>query len=916
MYSIYRQETTGLWAVRDDSTGKVVSRGDNPEIAINVAISRGMPPENKEALQTEAEFENDDELARAEAQNAKAEETLPEAQAAQTEQQNNQYQAEGGADDDSGSSSSYYESDGTASTSTTEYYENDGTPSSSDTSEAGGNDGTSQTTFYENDGTSSSSIGTTVAGKSGTAKSKVGSSKPGKRYKNPLGDYSSYTYQITLYMITPDVYNSFVTSGRSNISQLLAAQNPGVYIVAQSGGVNTSISKRAPGFNYDYYIDNLTIETAAGGKETGGAFAATEMSFNIFEPYGFSFIKNLKTAMDAIQKNSRIKGMDQIPNASRNFFMLGVRFLGYDANGNVFVGDSSQQGLNSTKTSSNNPGTLERFWDIVLHEIKFKIDGKMTTYTCSAKIVATQAGYGVKYGRLKNDVTVTASTVEEALSSDDEDTSIGLFTQINKQQQDLVDAGKIEIANKYECVFVGKAIDTIAPAEVYNKRADPDKTKLPVTGARNSDQLNEAVAVNTKPDTNTRNIVFKNDTSILQCIQLVISQSSYLENALKQLYTTDVEPDPDTDSPETVVNTSKRTLTYYNVSSNVEILGYDTKVKDFAYKITYVIEPYEIPYVQAVGSNLSLPYYGPHKRYEYWFTGENTEIIRFEQSYDNLYFLVAVGGDIAQKEAGIANDDTPVVPDLRQNSPRQGKLGIGAEAQNAVTNFLTDPKSQAEAKITILGDPDYLMYPNTNRYNNDYDPFYGVDGYTINPGGGQVFVEIDFKEAVDYDDTKGVMTVNDKILFNKYPPAVAKVAKGVIYLVVKVKNEFRNGTFQQTLDMKLATFTTKNQDASAGGRENQSAAETARLQRGAANQDNPTGSNATGFKSANYDEFAGVDDQVAYQQSLNEADQADAFYNGQSTSNTGGGDWGDPVQDDDSSFDPMQGFDVEEEGRE
>lgn len=736
--------------------------------------------------------------------------------------------------------------------------------------------------------------GTTVAAKTG----KSGSlKKPGKRPKNPLGDFSSYTYQITLYMVTPDVYNQFVSSGRTNMSALLGNPASGVYIVAQNGGVNNTQSKRAPGFDYDYYIDNLVIESSAGGKDTGGAFNVTDISFTIQEPYSFSFIKNLKTAMDSIQKDSKLKNMDKMPNAARNFFMLGVRFLGYDAAGNTFVGNSNQTNLNSTKTSTENNGLLERYYDIILSEVNFKIDGKMTTYSCKAKNVGTQAGYGIKFGRLRNDVTAVASTVREALIGNDEIVS-GLLSQMNQQQEDMKNAGKIEIANKYNVVFLGDKGEVIANSSVFNKKADPDKTKYPSAPVKTSTDVSAATAVKATPNSNYRNLVFKADTSILQCIQLIISQSSYVEDALKQLYTTEVEPDSKTDSPDEVVNDSNRTLTYYNVSSNIEVLGYDTLLKDFAYSITYVIEPYQIPYLQAVGSNLTIPYYGPAKRYDYWFTGENKEILRYEQSFDNLYFLVAVGGVKDDNVATGGDAATPVTPDLRQNSPRQGKIGIGAEAQNAIANFLTDPKSQAEAKISILGDPDFLMYPNSDRYNPNYDPFYSSDGYTINPNGGQIFIEIDFKEATDYNNTTGVMEVNDKIMFYDYPASMKDKVKGVVYLVTKVKSEFKSGKFEQTLDLKMPLFGTKKGEDS-GQRETTLTPKGVRTTdtQGASNQTNPGGSESTGLAQ---DDATGVDEAVAYQRALNEADQADAYYNGSQT--TSGTKFGinAPVADDDS----------------
>ena len=80
--------------------------------------------------------------------------------------------------------------------------------------------------------------------------------KPGLRPQNPLGSLSSYTYQLTLYMITPDAYDAFIQSGRNNINAINNAANPqvatevetsmsGAYIIAQSGGINNKTSKRA-----------------------------------------------------------------------------------------------------------------------------------------------------------------------------------------------------------------------------------------------------------------------------------------------------------------------------------------------------------------------------------------------------------------------------------------------------------------------------------------------------------------------------------------------------------------------------------------------------------------------------------------------------------------------------------------------
>ena len=96
-----------------------------------------------------------------------------------------------------------------------------------------------------------------------SASSRRSSNGPGKRTKNPLGYFTSYNYQLSLYMITPDAYDAFVQSGRKDINVLnnvAGNQTAGALLIAQSGGINNTQENRAPGFNFDYYIDNLKIE--------------------------------------------------------------------------------------------------------------------------------------------------------------------------------------------------------------------------------------------------------------------------------------------------------------------------------------------------------------------------------------------------------------------------------------------------------------------------------------------------------------------------------------------------------------------------------------------------------------------------------------------------------------------------------
>lgn len=810
----------------------------------------------------------------------------------QTTQQNNSYIASGGANDDNP---------------TVQRFDDGSSIQTFD-------DGSTLVTDTEGNLTSTPAVdipaaGTTVSGKSATPTSKTAEPKPGKRLYNPLGNYSSYTYQLTLYMITPDAYDAFIASGRRDISAISNAANPaatksynrsgaGAYIIAQSGGVNNSTSLRAPGFELDYYIDDLQIKTATNAKATGTSSNVTSMTFKIYEPYGFSFITKLKNAADALQQySSSIPGYKNVENASRQFFILGVKFVGYDQNGEAVTDIPHQQ-----------------YYDIVFTSIKFKLDGKATTYSIAATTLAPQTAYGIKKGRLINDLSATCTTVEEALIGDGPGIS-GIFTQLNQQQIDMKNAGSIKIPNKYNVKFLGEAKGLIANATVINKFADPDKTKWPLAPIKDTAQVTDKVSVAIAPDGNKRVIAFKADTSIQQLIQLVISQSSYVEDALKVLYTTATEPDQKTDSPADVKPKTNRTLKWYNVSAEIKNLGFDEKVNDFAFEITYVIQPYETPVVMAISAGKTTQYYGPHKRYEYWFTGKNSEIIEYSQSLNNSYFNVSVESINATQSSTGGSTDVPVVAGKRQNVQRQGKLGIGAEAQNAYVNYLIDPGSYAQAKITILGDPDFLIQDSTTSIDALYNKFYGTDGFTISANGGQVFIEIDFKEAIDYNNQTGTLDINENLIFWKYPPNIKKIVKGISYMVIEVISNFKAGKFTQDLNCIVNTFGNDNGSPEPAGRETNTSAVGQRTsaQQGGADTNNLPESSSFGLVQ---DDVTGVDEAIAYQQALSNAEAADAFYLGtQSTTPTGSGDWRDSVADDDSTQ-PLPDTSLETEGRE
>ena len=421
--------------------------------------------------------------------------------------------------------------------------------------------------------------------RSGLSSSSDPSGVPGRRLTNPLGDLSSYTYQISLYMITPDAYDAFVASGRRRINALNEAGGGtdgggGAFLVAQSGGINNKIERRAPGFVYDYAIDELSFKTLTSGKATQTAANNTTFKFRITEPHGFSFITQLKRAADVLAEYNRQGGWPSNP--IRQFFILGIRFLGYDENGTLVDIDN----------------VYEQFYDINITSMKFKLDGGATVYDITAAAQSPREAFGVVRGRINNDKQVEAATVGEAISQ--------LFTKLNVEQEELFNKESIEFKNEYAIRYIGDARE-IQEASLLAP-SDTEKFRWPGSGARTTAQSNAASEVSSNPETSTRVIKFNKSTPIQEAINTLIVQSSYLRDALRVVYTTAVQPDPQTgEIPEQEPNT-KKAVKWYNLSTELSNARWDSKTNSWAYRITYVIQTYETPVV-------SSPYVNPGKKY-------------------------------------------------------------------------------------------------------------------------------------------------------------------------------------------------------------------------------------------------------------------------------------------------------------
>lgn len=601
---------------------------------------------------------------------------------------------------------------------------------------------------------------------------------------NPLDVFASYNYQISWYATTPEAYDQFVQSGGTNVTFSDSKGASHALLIAQSGGIHND--ERAVGFELDYYIDNLRLDEIINSGGTSASVDIREINFDIIEPYGFSLVSNLKRALDQLKSVSSTPGYNEAKNPTRGFFALGIRFQGFDIAGNIVTDESGA------------PYIYEKYYGIQITELKFKLDGKPVVYHIKAQPINQQA-VQTKYGTINTNIVVSGTTVADALED--------LKRQLNSQQQ--ISAGKsqnnITQPIHYDFTFEGEGADKIANARIVVP-TDTDKSKTEGSGAKNTNDSNPKTASAATYNPNSKQIQFKDGTSVLQAVEQIISQSTYVLDAMKQKYTTALEPNSNTGAPEQLAGTGTGPLRWYKVTPRVTNPRRDPNISDYAYDITYVIQPYKTPVTMAAGVGKTDDYPGPVKRYEYWFSGQNSEVLNFEVQFENLFFNVALE---AGNSSSAANADVPqVINRPTQFGVKLGERGYAPEPIRGYITSLYDIQAWSEGKITIMGDPDWIMNPEASRPPNSGKV--DGDGRTVNPRAGQVFIEINFYEGYDYDHDLGLFQINDSIFFVDYPESIQsgllKRGGGVIYMVTEVISYFRGGKFTQELTLKQAAF--------------------------------------------------------------------------------------------------------------
>jgi hypothetical protein len=674
---------------------------------------------------------------------------------------------------------------------------------------------------------------------------------------NILDRYASYTYEIGWYILKPGEISRLM-----NTSQVNRAIS-GKQLLVQSGGaasrspagnptiasitdpnistdpnvlepvvVTGAATGRNEFFDLDFYFDELQMTSLlpGGGAGTMAAHQNSELTFRVLEPNGISLISRLRSAVSKLYGDS-YRAMGNNPaNYVTAQYCLVIRFYGYDE-----TGKPVQVGVTSTNGTADDRDDyyVEKFIPFLLQDVKFRVENKLVEYNITAKPIAYNFNIGSARGPIPYNLELTGKTIREVLigktpnatvtadtsglTRDDQfgatDTNYGAFgeppTGTAPAPSNIVSApnkknnytGLVEALNEIQQQHVKNKIYSVpdeyviefAPDSIGGSRvAKPgsvNKKVVPMQQTTTAADL--TLGDKQSMDINSRGFSVVAGTSIVQFIDQVMKTSGYISQ--QQLQVID-----ENDGTVKKNGTPAQQVAWYKINFQASPISYDALRRDFAYKMKYVVSVYGVNTLQSEYFPDS-KFRGLHKRYSYWFTGENISVLKFEQNYNALYQVVISGSPLGSTFTNIydSRQYTPRVFQARSGQSSQYAEGRANEPAANAADYLYSPTDQADVKLRIIGDPAWLQQGEVasavNAKTFNFSPFL-ADG-TINFDASEIAFDISWNRPQDYDLSTGVI--------NPRPQNASLDRENATYRATKIVSFFSRGSFEQELYGRL-----------------------------------------------------------------------------------------------------------------
>jgi hypothetical protein len=684
---------------------------------------------------------------------------------------------------------------------------------------------------------------------------------------NVLDRFASYTYRASVYVMSPQQVEQYVNSQKRSVaSYQLLFQSGGAptnvsgftgALNAAGAGQSTSAfsftdprrvdrvagvapeAGRSPAFDLDFFIDSITIKNNIMGTKTLLSQNIAELKFTVVEPYGITLVDRLYQAV----QDTAPKDAGGAINYGNAHYLMVIRFYGYDINGNL-----QRVGSADPSTGLTDPdAAVEKFVLFQISKLNWSVQSKITTYEFECAPLNPYVAAGSRRGTIPYDMSLAAGTVKDILAGSQYFTSktaanedpgqsttnrpaqqadirrvdnailanasepskanaarqanlnltSGLMQALNEFVADLTKGSSpvYGVADEYAIEFLSGA-EAIRDASLVLPGRKKESRQTPV-GTAPSQSADGLSPDKQSKDISNKSISLVAGQPVVQVIDNIIRNSSYIYN--QQLTMIDADTNQEFPNPKAL----GKPVNWYHITFKAVPIKYDRLRNDYAYKITYYIGTYLIDDYDSKYFPIGT-FRGVHKSYPYWFTGANSAVIDYSESFNNTYHRLVSGSNPQDSLMEIerrnkANTLSEMI--TYTYSPTSGQSGQqtkgrGTESMANLADSLYDPDVLFNSKIKIIGDPSWIQQgsinggiPATEFTNRSFLP----DG-TINFDAEQVFYEVTWQRPADYDLYTGLAAVGPN---SQYPQ------KSRVYRAISVTSEFRQGKFETTVEGSL-----------------------------------------------------------------------------------------------------------------
>lgn len=512
-----------------------------------------------------------------------------------------------------------------------------------------------------------------------------------KPIENPLHEYASYTYNLSLHMLSIDGYNKIVNNNFENTTP--SPYVPENVLISGAGRYNDTDFKRNRNFKEDFYFEDFKMQTVITPNMRNRNTNVIECSFTIIEPNGFTLINRMIAAANEVNANY-VRGPGSYIHVP---YVLQIDFFGYKE-----TEDSKPEKIKdltkiipikiiNIETSVRQSGAEYRFDAVpynhsaysqinvtlpyttkvqgsTVAEIFNPLSGESNNVSLFTNLIQTRISTEREISQLRTTQTdlLNAEVYSASITSrlDDTDTRLSTATNNLKKIKDTVlEVNSICGAfNDYYAALKEKGDIKHAPVYIIQFDEEIAKSKL-FSGPQPVDVASAATAKrDAKTDAQAAGGASKGSslslrsgvinipagTSIEQLIDFIVRQSDYVLDQifLPQQGITTIDLQNKIQSGENVANIVDKLakpLKWFKIVPTVKIGQWDdTQGRYVPEIIMFSVKTFTISSKYPYAPRGRVP--GYVKKYDYLFTGRNRDIIDWNINFNTLFMMAVTAG--------------------------------------------------------------------------------------------------------------------------------------------------------------------------------------------------------------------------------------------------------------------------------